>query len=95
VDHIHHAPVLSGIYDKAERGVFDPYNWGVWLTDKSSKIAWGLDRFIDWIYDGLAPGVSGLLSAIIRAVHTGSYSMYVVWSLVGTLAVLWFLARGI
>ncbi len=94
VDHIHYAPGLAGIYSKAERGVFDPYNWGVGLVNVLSKIAWGLDRFIDWIYDGLAPGVSGLLSQGIRAANNGNYSRYIVWSLVGALVILWFLARG-
>jgi hypothetical protein len=94
VDHIHYAPGLSGIYNKAERGFFDPYNWGLWVVDKLSKVAWGLDRFIDWIYDGFVPGVAGMLSWIIRAAHTGNYSLYVVWSIVGAIIVLWFMAKG-
>jgi NADH-quinone oxidoreductase subunit L len=94
VDHIHHSPGLAGIYNKAERGVFDPYNWGVWAANKLSKVAWRLDRLVDWIYDRAAPGVSGWLSRGIRAAHNGDYSMYIVWSLAGAIMVLWFLAKG-
>jgi formate hydrogenlyase subunit 3/multisubunit Na+/H+ antiporter MnhD subunit len=94
VDHIHHAPGLAGIYNKAERGLFDPYNWGVWAANALSKLAWRLDRLIDWVYDRAAPGLSGWLSRGIRAAHNGDYAMYVVWSLVGALMVLSFLAWG-
>jgi NADH:ubiquinone oxidoreductase subunit 5 (subunit L)/multisubunit Na+/H+ antiporter MnhA subunit len=94
VDHIHHAPGLAGIYNKAERGFFDPYNWGVWAVNAFSKIAWGLDRFIDWIISRLVPGLSGLLSSIIRAAHTGDYALYVIWSLAGAIMILWFMAKG-
>ena len=94
VDHIHYAPGLAGIYHKAERGFFDPYNWGVGIVNVFSKIAWGLDRIIDWIVDRLAPGLCGLLSSIIRMFHNGDYAMYVVWSLAGAIMVLLFLARG-
>jgi formate hydrogenlyase subunit 3/multisubunit Na+/H+ antiporter MnhD subunit len=94
VDHIHHAPGLSEVYDRAERGAFDPYNWGVAFVNVFSKIAWGLDRFVDWLISRLIPGLGGLLSSIIRAAHNGNYSAYIVWSLVGAIMVLLFLARG-
>jgi NADH-quinone oxidoreductase subunit L len=82
-DHIHHAPVLSGIYDRAEKRFFDPYDIGLGITDRISRIAWGIDRFIDWIYDRLVVGTALALSAVIRFFHGGSYSTYIVWSLLG------------
>jgi NADH:ubiquinone oxidoreductase subunit 5 (subunit L)/multisubunit Na+/H+ antiporter MnhA subunit len=82
-DHIHHAPVLATIYDKAENRWFDPYDIGLKIVNVASWILWGLDRFIDWIYNGLSTTVALLLGQGIRLVHTGQYAMYVIWSLVG------------
>jgi formate hydrogenlyase subunit 3/multisubunit Na+/H+ antiporter MnhD subunit len=94
VDHIHHAPGLAGIYEKAGRGVFDPYKWGLWLAGGFSKIAWRVDRLVDWVYDRVAPGISAELGEGIRQAHNGDYARYVLWSLGGVLAILWFLAKG-
>jgi NADH-quinone oxidoreductase subunit L len=94
-DHIHYAPVLGTIYDKAEKRWFDPYDLGLKILAALSRILWGLDRVIDWLYDGLAVNVAYGLGTAIRAVHTGNYSMYVFWSLVGAAAVLAFLIRAL
>ena len=82
-DHIHHAPLLATIYEKAERRWFDPYNIGLAIVDAASWFLWGVDRFIDWIYSGLSVGVALVLGLMIRLAHTGQYAMYVIWSLVG------------
>jgi formate hydrogenlyase subunit 3/multisubunit Na+/H+ antiporter MnhD subunit len=94
VDHIHHAPGLAGIYDKAGRGAFDPYNWGLWLAGKASRAAWRLDRAVDWIYNRVVPGVGAELCHEIRQAHNGDYARYILWSLAGMLAIVWFLAKG-
>jgi NADH-quinone oxidoreductase subunit L len=94
VDHIRYAPVLSGIYDKAERRWFDPYNLGMKLVAVIANIGWALDRINDWVYDGLSVGLARLLSAIVRLVHTGRYAWYMIWSLVGAAVVIIFLARS-
>lgn len=91
VDHIHHAPVLSVIYDKAEKRFFDPYDWGLKFARFVSKIAWGLDKAIDWIYEvfsvKLAYGVSGQ----IRRLHSGNLSVYLAWVITGIILISVFL----
>ena len=65
-DHIHYAPVLSTIYDRAERRWFDPYDLGLGLTRVLSRILWGVDRLIDWLSDRLVTSLVSGLSAGIR-----------------------------
>jgi len=85
-DHIHYAPVLASIYNRAEKSVFDPYNLGLKITSGVSKIAWFLDRATDWIYDTLTVRSTMWLSRAIRREHTGNYSAYLAWSLLGVVA---------
>ena len=84
-DHIRHAPFLEGIYTKAEKRWFDPYDIGLKIVRGISRFGWWIDRGIDWLYEGFAVRVAMGLSSIIKLAHTGSYSMYVVWSLIGAL----------
>jgi NADH-quinone oxidoreductase subunit L len=83
VDHIHHAPVAHGLYDRAERRVFDPYELGMRVARLVSLAAWGIDRFVDWIYNWLVVKVALGFTKAIRACHTGGYAMYVLWALAG------------
>jgi hypothetical protein len=94
VDHIHHAPGLAGIYDKAGKGAFDPYNWGLFISRLFSRIAFRLDRFVDWICDRVVPGICVELSQGIREFHNGDHARYIVWSIAGAAVVLWLLAKG-
>jgi NADH:ubiquinone oxidoreductase subunit 5 (subunit L)/multisubunit Na+/H+ antiporter MnhA subunit len=87
VDHIHHAPVLSGIYDRAEKRFFDPYDFGLLLTGIFAKTAWHVDRGINWLYDTLAVEVTYVFSALARRFQNGSYSAYIVWSLAGVVGI--------
>ncbi|MFH0921784.1 MAG: proton-conducting transporter membrane subunit [Fibrobacterota bacterium] len=87
VDHIHHAPVLSGIYDKAEKRWFDPYDLGLKFVGVFSKIGFGIDRLVDWFYDGFAVSVTGNVSRIVSRLHNGSYVTYLLWSLFGVFLV--------
>ena len=82
-DYIHYAPVLFGIYEKAEARVFDPYEIGLKLTGMISRIAWYIDRGIDWVYETLTVNVIYMFSFTLKSLHTGNYVMYVGWSLVG------------
>jgi NADH-quinone oxidoreductase subunit L len=88
VDHIHYAPVLDGIYDRADNGFFDPYRIGMVLVGWGSRLAWWLDRSIDWVYDGAAVGLTGLLTGSIRKAHNGNYATYVLWCLIGGVAII-------
>jgi formate hydrogenlyase subunit 3/multisubunit Na+/H+ antiporter MnhD subunit len=87
-DHIHHAPILNGIYDKAEKRYFDPYDIGMKVINEISKILLSLDRAVDWIYDGLSVRLAYMLSSGIKKMHTGNYSFYISWVLAGSIAVL-------
>jgi formate hydrogenlyase subunit 3/multisubunit Na+/H+ antiporter MnhD subunit len=93
-DHIRHAPFLEGIYTKAEKRWFDPYDIGMIIVRGLSRFGWWIDRGIDWLYEDFAVRVATGLSSIIKLAHTGSYSMYVVWSLIGVLFVVIMLMKS-
>lgn len=83
IDHIHYAPVLHDLYDHAEKRHFDPYEIAMKAVRGFSILAFVLDRVIDWVYNAVIPGITGLLTASFRAVHNGSYVTYIIWSLLG------------
>lgn len=93
VDHIHYAPGLKQIYGLAEKGYLDPYNFGITAVNVFAKIASALDIAIDWVYNVFAVKSSEAISAIIRKIHTGSYKLYIVWSLVSAVAICIYLIR--
>ena len=93
-DHIRHAPFLEGIYTKAEKRWFDPYDIGLKIVQGISRFGWWIDRCIDWLYEDFAVRVATGLSSVIKLAHTGSYSMYVVWSLIGVLFVVIMLMKS-
>ncbi|MDD4888617.1 MAG: proton-conducting transporter membrane subunit [Phycisphaerae bacterium] len=91
VDHIHYAPVLHTIYDKAEQRWFDPYEWLMGLFNLAARIGYLLDRLTDWLYEGVTVGLTRGLTGGVRWAHGPSYGMYIVWAVVGAAAVLWYL----
>lgn len=95
VDHIHYAPGLSWIYNKAERRFFDPYEIGLNLVNLISRVGYGIDRGIDWIYDKFTVNLTLALTGGIRKLHTGNFSVYLAWSLLGMFFVILFLLRSI
>jgi NADH-quinone oxidoreductase subunit L len=95
VDHIHHAPVLSTIYDKAELRWFDPYDIGLKFINGVALTAWYIDRSIDWLYNVLAVRFAALLTALSRSYQTGSYSAYLLWSIAGTIAIALIVIRSL
>ena len=95
VDHIHYAPVLSQIYDKAERRFFDPYNVGMKIVDVYANIAFAIDRGFDWLYNVFTVKVTYAFTDGIRELHNGSYSTYIVWSLIGAIAVVIVELKGV
>jgi hypothetical protein len=74
---------VSGVYQRAERRYFDPYEFGMRVARVVARIAWGVDRSVDWIYDGLAVKVATGLSRAVRFCHDGAYTTYLVWAIVG------------
>jgi formate hydrogenlyase subunit 3/multisubunit Na+/H+ antiporter MnhD subunit len=93
-DHIRHAPFLEGIYAKAEKRWFDPYDIVLKIVQGLSRFGWWIDRAIDWLYEDFAVKIAAGVTSLIRMAHTGSYSMYVVWSLIGVLFVVIMLMKS-
>jgi NADH-quinone oxidoreductase subunit L len=93
-DHIHYAPILSNIYSEAEKGRFDPYNIGRVAVRIVSRIAWYLDRAVDFFTGALPAGAGRLSGTAIRRLHNGSHKTYLIWSVAGLLLVLYFMVRG-
>jgi NADH-quinone oxidoreductase subunit L len=83
VDHIHHAPVLHPIYDAAEAHRLDPYAGFVKLADLAARGAWAIDRALDALIDRGVVWASLRLSAGVRAAHTGSHGVYLLWAMLG------------
>ena len=94
-DHIHYAPVLHPLYDKAERRLFDPYEIGLKIARFIARVAWRIDRGIDYVYDTVAVKMTYALSAGIRKAHTGSLFAYLSWSLVGLIVIIALIMGGI
>ncbi|MDD5677494.1 MAG: NADH-quinone oxidoreductase subunit L [Kiritimatiellae bacterium] len=94
-DHIHYAPVLHPLYDKAERRLFDPYEIGLKIVRVIARIAWGVDRGIDYLYDTVAVKVTYAFTSGIRKAHTGSLLAYLSWSLAGLIVIIALIMGGI
>ncbi|MCX5726291.1 MAG: NADH-quinone oxidoreductase subunit L, partial [Candidatus Saganbacteria bacterium] len=93
VDHIHYAPVLKGIYDRAEKRYFDPYDIAMKGADIFSRLLYFADRSIDWLYDVFTVKTAEIFSFIIRKAHSGNVSLYVVWALIGSFLVVFYILR--
>jgi len=93
VDHIHYAPVLADIYDKAEKRYFDPFNIGMRIANAAALLASSADKAIDWVYNVFSVKSAALITTGIRRLHTGNYSTYIIWSVGGAAAILIFLLR--
>jgi len=94
-DHIRHAPVLEGIYDRAEKRYFDPYNIGLWFATGFAKTMFLTDKAIDWFYDVFVVGLANGLAALLKRLHTGNYSTYILWSIGVSFLVVIFLMRSV
>jgi formate hydrogenlyase subunit 3/multisubunit Na+/H+ antiporter MnhD subunit len=95
VDHIHYAPVLSTIYEKAEKRWFDPFDLGLKIVKVITNVAWGLDKAIDWVYDVFTVKVTYAFTNQIRRLHNGNYSTYLIWCLAGIAIVAIFLLYSV
>jgi NADH:ubiquinone oxidoreductase subunit 5 (subunit L)/multisubunit Na+/H+ antiporter MnhA subunit len=93
VDHIHYAPVLSTIYNWAEKKYFDPYNLVMILINSAARVLFWIDRGIDWVYNVLSVWIVEKLSLGIRKLHTGSHSLYILWSVIGLVIMLLIFVR--
>lgn len=94
VDHIHYAPVLSGIYARAERRFFDTYEIGLKFCRGIAAVSWAVDRFVNWLSDVFAVGISLYLARWISRRHSGSYALYLGWSLAGVVILIVWIMIG-
>ncbi|MDD5496569.1 MAG: proton-conducting transporter membrane subunit, partial [Candidatus Omnitrophica bacterium] len=94
LDHIRYAPGLSPIYDRAEKGYFDPYDIVLKVVNLVAGISWRLDRLIDWFYSYFSVKAAYVVSSGIRRLHDGNHKVYVIWSIAGAVAVIIFLFKG-
>lgn len=88
VEHIHHAPFLSWVYDKAEKRYFDPYDILVRIAVFISGIFFKLDRAVNWFYDVFVVKVTYFFTGVIKKAHNGHFAMYLSWSLLGTVVII-------
>lgn len=95
VDHIHYAPGLAEVYDKAEKKYFDPYNIGLKISGAAAMFLSRTDKAIDWVYNDFLVQTADLFTTGIKRLHTGNYSTYIIWSVGGTVVILLFLFRSI
>lgn len=93
VDHIHYAPGLSWLYDKAEKRMFDPYDIGFFFVGLLTRIGWWLDRGIDWLYDVLIVRSTYAVTYQIKKAHNGSLALYLSWALIGSVLAMIFILR--
>lgn len=93
VDHIHYAPGLSIIYEKAENGKLDPYNMGMDFAKIFASFASACDKAVNWIYDDFAPAAAGVITGSIRRLHTGNYRTYILWSIAAATVIISFLLK--
>jgi len=90
-DHIHDAPILHTLYDKAEQRMFDPYEIGMKIARWVAQMASLIDKAIDYVYNTVVVESAYAVTGFVRRLHTGSYAVYMVWSLIGTLIIVLYL----
>jgi NADH-quinone oxidoreductase subunit L len=87
-DHFRYAPILSWIYERAEKRFFDPYDIGLKIAQFVSKITFGIDRAVDWVYEVFSVRLSLAGGSILRRLHAASYPVYLTWCLAGFIAII-------
>ena len=86
-DHFHDAPVLRDAFSLAERGAFDLYRLGGYVVRRFAAVSLAVNDAISWFYDVLIVRVVDFFSAVIRASHNGSKTLYLGWTLAGVIIV--------
>jgi formate hydrogenlyase subunit 3/multisubunit Na+/H+ antiporter MnhD subunit len=81
-DHIHRMPLLHAIYERAGKS-FDPYDVGMGIAGWIARFSWRIDRANDWLYNVMTVRSARFLSGAVRSLHDGSYSTYMVWTVIG------------
>jgi NADH-quinone oxidoreductase subunit L len=95
VDHIYHAPILSGIYKTQAKGRLDPYNITLNMTKIFAAAASRIDKAVDWTYNVLIVSIAKAIIDTIRKAHNGNYKNYIAWSLAAAAAIVILMIRGL
>lgn len=90
-EHIHQAKGLKEVYNLAEARVFDIYVQGRKIGGYLAKGLFMVDRALDWFYQILVPWIAWVFTSL-RRLHSGLFSTYLAWSLVGLIFILTYLA---
>jgi formate hydrogenlyase subunit 3/multisubunit Na+/H+ antiporter MnhD subunit len=88
LDHIHYAPGFHQVYNAAEKGYFDPYEWLMFAVKIYAKVCFAIDRAIDWVYNVLLVRLISGITRGLAAVNNGQSSRYMAWAFAGMLLVL-------
>ncbi|HID92828.1 MAG TPA: NADH-quinone oxidoreductase subunit L [bacterium (Candidatus Stahlbacteria)] len=79
---------LKGLYDRALRGVYDFYNWGIRFSKGVAYFVWTLgDRLADRLWSVAYKLVLGV-SESLRKTHTGILTTYLLWISIGLVVLL-------
>ncbi|NLY37800.1 MAG: NADH-quinone oxidoreductase subunit L [Firmicutes bacterium] len=87
-DHIHYAPGLHGIYNLAERQVFDPYMWIMQLANAISAVCNWIERGIIWLYDDAVTGLVKGAGTLLQRFNDGSLSRYLLVAVTGVAGII-------
>ncbi len=75
-DNVRNAPVLKKIYNIAEKGWLDPYNWLMALIGVFSDICTSAEHGISWVYDKGIPGLVNEAGKVLQNFNTGNLTRY-------------------
>lgn len=73
----------------------DPAALGRAVVDLLAAAAFALERAVNAVHDVVLTGLVAALAAFSRRNHDGSHATYLVWSVVGLVAIVLFLAGGL
>jgi len=93
IDHIHYAPGLKTVYEKAEKGYLDPYNMGMGVVATFAAIASFIDSAINWVYDSFSVKTASVCAVVVNKLRGESYRTYILWSVAAAALMLIYFLR--
>lgn len=86
-EHIRQMPILKSIYNTAEKGKLDPYNWLMTAVNGYASLCTYIEHGVSWIYDKGVPGSVKAISLALHRFDNGRLSRYM-YLAVGGVAVI-------
>jgi hypothetical protein len=65
----------------------------MFLMGMITRIGWWIDRGIDWLYDVFIVRLTYAFTYQIKKAHSGSFVVYIAWSLVGAILAIIYMVR--